>query len=996
MVGHSGYGMIQRLHSLLAHADSDERSDGELLCRFAGQADADAFAVIVRRHGPMVLGVCRRLLHNSADADDAFQATFAVLIRKAASLSRPQQLAGWLFQVAYRTARRARAARLRRQARQIPLHEIPVEAPIADVVWRELKPIFDEEVNRLPEKLRLPVVLCYMEGRTKRAAAQALGWPEGTLSCRLQQARELLQSRLARRGVTASAGALTLALGQGTASAAVPTSLVSSTVQSASLIAAGSAVAGPVATLTQGVLHSMFMTKLKIVAALTLTIGLLGGGTGWVLSDGIGGWAWAQEPSGQRSGLKAQGATKEIETKPRPRGAEAELFKEPPYNVTAKNADTDATAIDATTSPTKPVNVTAKNADTELNKALDSAPNEQAAESRSTTLILTDGRTFSGRVVRETPTEIELQLPDESRKVVKVADIDERKTVPWGNKLFVPKDTPPIVVHDFGTVPWGTRMTHRFMFTNIYAVPIQIMEAPRVSCGCVQIVRFTEKLEPHETGSIDVEVDGRRFEGAKAFSIRVLFGPWYQSEAQLQVRAVSRTEDDQNQDDDLELLRAIKSKTDAKAGLAQAGRNLASAEIKAKQFKELFVEGAVPKEVLDRAIAEADLAVAKLKQAQATLERTQTTLNQIRNQTSNDQAPAAKRNEPPQAKELPKNATGKKIDGELLPPPQSRNSTTTAAPSKDVELAKAGTELNAAYDQLAAAEDNLVKSEAELRRLIGNGVVGKEFDIALGKTKDAGTELERAQAAVDRARAKKIELHEKATKDRLPMANHKESTIGTETPVNARPKNVDLELPVAQILEQDAKIDVRTAENDLANWEIKIDRLKKQFAEGFVAKPMLDEAIADRQVADAKLRQARARLQRAQATLNQLNQSGTRAPRSSEPGADRKEEPVKDAEARLERLTKLNAIGAASDVEVDRARIIAAEVRIIGELRTIVFMREKNMERARHLLPANLITNQDFQKAGDALDAAKRRLAEAKLVTENELRNLVDALDAAK
>jgi RNA polymerase sigma factor (sigma-70 family) len=281
-------GLFQRLHGLLAHHGSAELSDVELLRRFTAQADAVAFSAIVRRHGPMILGVCRRMLRDSSDADDAFQATFAVLMRKAASLTRPERLAGWLFQVAYRTARRARAERSRRHARQSPLEDVPVDSPIADIVWRELQPIFDEEVNRLPEKLRLPVVLCFMEGRSKRAVARALGWPEGTISSRLQKAREVLRARLARRGLAVSSGALTLALVQGTASAVVPSALLVSTTQSAALVAAGSTLTGPAAVLAQGVIHSMFMTKAKIVVAAALTIGIAGGGSGLALKHGLG------------------------------------------------------------------------------------------------------------------------------------------------------------------------------------------------------------------------------------------------------------------------------------------------------------------------------------------------------------------------------------------------------------------------------------------------------------------------------------------------------------------------------------------------------------------------------------------------------------------------------------------------------------------------------------------------------------------------------------
>jgi RNA polymerase sigma factor (sigma-70 family) len=291
-------GLVGRLTRAFAVCDAAEAGDADLLERFRSHADAAAFEAIVRRHGPMVLGACRRLLRSATDADDAFQATFAILIRRAGSLTRPERLAGWLFQVAYRTARRARAIGLRRASTHFALQDVPVEEPVADIVWRELRPIFDEEVNRLPEKLRLPVVLCFLEGQTKRAAAKSLGWPEGTFSCRLQQARELLQSRLARRGVTLSSGALAVALFEGTASAALSPALVSSTVQSLSLIAEGSALSAPVAALTQGVLQSMVITKLKIAAAIVVAVGVLGGGSGWMLQYGGGdstGSAWAAD-----------------------------------------------------------------------------------------------------------------------------------------------------------------------------------------------------------------------------------------------------------------------------------------------------------------------------------------------------------------------------------------------------------------------------------------------------------------------------------------------------------------------------------------------------------------------------------------------------------------------------------------------------------------------------------------------------------------------------
>ncbi len=114
--------------------------------------------------------------------------------------------------------------------------------------------------------------------------------------------------------------------------------------------------------------------------------------------------------------------------------------------------------------------------------------------------------------------------------------------VPWANKFFVPKDPPPVVVHDFGTVPWGTTLTHKFAMTNIYAVPMQVIKDPEVSCGCTRVVRYTQKMDARESGYVDVEMDGRKFTGAKAVTIQVRFGPQFQSTAILQVRAFSRTD----------------------------------------------------------------------------------------------------------------------------------------------------------------------------------------------------------------------------------------------------------------------------------------------------------------------------------------------------------------------------------------------------------------------------------------------------------------------
>jgi hypothetical protein len=119
---------------------------------------------------------------------------------------------------------------------------------------------------------------------------------------------------------------------------------------------------------------------------------------------------------------------------------------------------------------------------------------------------------------------------------------DDAQQVPWANKFFSPRDPQPMVVHDFGTVPWGTKLTHRFAITNIYAVPMQITKDPTVGCGCTRVVQYTRKLAPRETGFVDIEMDGAKFQGAKEVKIWVDFGPTYRSTAVLQVRAFSRTD----------------------------------------------------------------------------------------------------------------------------------------------------------------------------------------------------------------------------------------------------------------------------------------------------------------------------------------------------------------------------------------------------------------------------------------------------------------------
>ena len=228
----------------------------------------------------MVFGVCRRFLTTSQDAEDAFQATFLVLIRRAGSIGRRHLLANWLYGVARRTALRAHADVARRHARESQGAEHVAVETDQDPIWRDLRSVLDDELLRLPKKYRLPVILCYLEGLTFTEAARQLSWPAGTVSGRLARARDILRRRLTRRGVTLSGAALGSALVQ-SGEAAVPAALLRSTLRIAMTVAAkhaagAAAVSTPVALLTEGVLRAMFLTKLKIATALVV-ISVAGG-----------------------------------------------------------------------------------------------------------------------------------------------------------------------------------------------------------------------------------------------------------------------------------------------------------------------------------------------------------------------------------------------------------------------------------------------------------------------------------------------------------------------------------------------------------------------------------------------------------------------------------------------------------------------------------------------------------------------------------------------
>jgi RNA polymerase sigma factor (sigma-70 family) len=225
-----------------------DRTDRQLLTDFAAGNDEESFAELVRRHGPMVLGVCRQMLRHEQDAEDAFQATFLVLARKAGAVRTPEALSGWLYSVATRLAARNRAQAGRRRAREVPLVDTPADQtedrPLGDELW----PLLCEEIGQLPDRYRIPLVLCCLEGRTTEETARQLNCPPGTVSSRLARARERLRKRLSGRGLVVSSGLLaaTLSAPPPDAYAAVPAQLLRQTVRGAVSFSAGRREAGGV------------------------------------------------------------------------------------------------------------------------------------------------------------------------------------------------------------------------------------------------------------------------------------------------------------------------------------------------------------------------------------------------------------------------------------------------------------------------------------------------------------------------------------------------------------------------------------------------------------------------------------------------------------------------------------------------------------------------------------------------------------------------------
>jgi RNA polymerase sigma factor (sigma-70 family) len=281
--------VLRHVRRALLVGEAGDGTDADLLACFVYCHDEAAFATLVRRHGPIVLGVCRRVLQDVHDAEDAFQATFLVLVRKASSLRQRELVANWLYGVAYRTALEARSVITHRRANETQVMTMPEPTTPAEEAHHDLSALLDSELSRLPDKYRVPLLLCDLEGHSRKVVARQLSTPEGTLSSRLATARKRLAARLARRGLALSPAGLAVALAQGTALASVQTPLVVSTVNAVTSTAAGQAattarVSAHVAALSERVLVMMLVKRLGTImlaeaplAVVALVLGLLAG-----------------------------------------------------------------------------------------------------------------------------------------------------------------------------------------------------------------------------------------------------------------------------------------------------------------------------------------------------------------------------------------------------------------------------------------------------------------------------------------------------------------------------------------------------------------------------------------------------------------------------------------------------------------------------------------------------------------------------------------------
>ena len=253
--------VIFHLRRAVLLRDGAGLTDAQLLERFLLDHDKAAMEALVWRHGPMVWGVCHRVLRNQHDAEDAVQATFLVFVRKASSIMPRNKVANWLHAVAHQTALNARAKAARMKQREMQVFQMPEPAIVQQELWHDLEPLLDQELRRLPDKYRAVVVLCDLEGKTRKEAARQLGVPEGTVAGHLARARAMLAKRLAKYGPAVSATALATMLVQHTASACVPTGLLHATALAACIAAGGTVTAGLISADVVNLMHGVLMSR---------------------------------------------------------------------------------------------------------------------------------------------------------------------------------------------------------------------------------------------------------------------------------------------------------------------------------------------------------------------------------------------------------------------------------------------------------------------------------------------------------------------------------------------------------------------------------------------------------------------------------------------------------------------------------------------------------------------------------------------------------------
>ncbi|HEV3256661.1 MAG TPA: sigma-70 family RNA polymerase sigma factor [Gemmataceae bacterium] len=316
--------ILRHIRTLAVRRPEEGVPDHLLLERFVAGQDEGAYALLLRRHGPMVLAVCRGVLHHEQDAEDAFQAAFLTLARKAGSIQRRESVSSWLYRVAYHVAVKAQANAARRRAHEQKAEAMPSADPLLDMSVRELRGILLEELERLPEKYRAPLVLCYLEEKTQEDAARVLGWTKGAVKGRLERGRQRLRAQLLRRGLALPVGLPALALGPAVASAKVGAGLADAVLKAAPLVAAGQeaatgTISAGAAALLKEVTRSMFAGKLKIATGILLALSTLAAGVGLVgyqqlAAKAEAGRAAADRPRAAKTDQPASGRADETVT----------------------------------------------------------------------------------------------------------------------------------------------------------------------------------------------------------------------------------------------------------------------------------------------------------------------------------------------------------------------------------------------------------------------------------------------------------------------------------------------------------------------------------------------------------------------------------------------------------------------------------------------------------------------------------------------------------